>query len=59
MIKMMEDAVNNNFPLEIRDVEPKLAEDLMKQFTGGFFAYFVVWGELRTLPLIGCLARGG
>lgn len=31
------DAENNNFPLEIKDVEPKLAEELMKQFTGLWF----------------------
>lgn len=28
------DNQNNNFPWEIKDVEPKLAEELMSVFTG-------------------------
>lgn len=27
---------NNNYPLEIRDVEPEMAEMLMKYFTGKY-----------------------
>lgn len=30
------DNQNNNFPWEIKDVEPKLAEELMSFFTGKY-----------------------
>lgn len=46
----MEDAENNNFPLEIRDVEPKLAEDLMKQFTGEHTGFVQVGPKGYFLP---------
>lgn len=32
----MENSSNNNFPIEIKDVESKKAEELMKYFTGKF-----------------------
>ncbi|KOB70912.1 Retinol dehydratase [Operophtera brumata] len=41
---------NNNFPLEIRDVEPKLAEELMKQFTGEHSGFVQVGPKGYFLP---------
>lgn len=32
---------NNEFPLEIQDVEPKLAAELMKSFTGMLVNFFI------------------
>lgn len=40
----MENKLNNNYPLEIKDVEPGTAEMLMKYFTGKYkkniYCYF-------------------
>lgn len=37
----MENKVNNNYPLEMRDVDQETAEMLMKYFTGKYI-YFII-----------------
>lgn len=35
----MDSGLNNNFPLEMKDVAPEQAEHLMKYFTGKYLNY--------------------
>ncbi|XP_072943491.1 sulfotransferase 1B1-like [Epargyreus clarus] len=46
----MDQLRNNNFPLEIRDVEPKLAEHLMMYFTGEHTGFVQVGPKGYFLP---------
>lgn len=39
----MENKLNNNYPLEIKDVEPETAEMLMKYFTGKYKKYLLLF----------------